>query len=140
MSRTWYPIIDKDACIGCGACLDLCQHGVYKAQTQATCPDIVYPRGCVHGCRGVRDPLSRISHLLPRRRRLCRHRLLVRELQARAHLQEQTQGRLRVHPQLVPQPDRRGARQNARRRYVRKLLGRNRAQGLHQPRRAAPDD
>lgn len=64
MSRTWYPIIDKDACIGCGACLDLCQHGVYKAQTQATCPDIIYPRGCVHGCRGceILCPVSAISY------------------------------------------------------------------------------
>lgn len=64
MSKTWYPIIDKDTCIGCGACLNLCQHGVYKATTQATCPDVAYPRGCVHGCRECERlcPVSAISY------------------------------------------------------------------------------
>lgn len=64
VSRTWYPIINEEACVGCSACLDLCQHGVYKASAQTVCPDVVYPRGCVHGCRGCERlcPASAISY------------------------------------------------------------------------------
>lgn len=63
MSKTWYPIVDVQACTGCGACIDLCQHGVYKASADAA-PDVAYPVGCVHGCRGCASlcPASAISY------------------------------------------------------------------------------
>jgi NAD-dependent dihydropyrimidine dehydrogenase PreA subunit len=30
MSKTWYPIINEERCIECGACVNYCEHGVYK--------------------------------------------------------------------------------------------------------------
>lgn len=32
--------------------LALCQHGAYKASIGKEAPDVVYPTGCVHGCKG----------------------------------------------------------------------------------------
>ena len=64
MSKTWYPIIDEAECIGCGACLALCQLGVYKVSIGKEAPDVVYPVGCVHGCKGCGSlcPASAISY------------------------------------------------------------------------------
>lgn len=52
MSKTWYPVIDYDKCIGCMACNDMCHHGVYKPDDESGKPKIVYGNGCVHGCHG----------------------------------------------------------------------------------------
>lgn len=52
MSKNWYPIIDFDKCIGCMACNDMCQHGVYKPNEETNKPKVVYGNGCVHGCHG----------------------------------------------------------------------------------------
>lgn len=30
MSKTWYPVIDYEKCIECGACTEKCKHGVYN--------------------------------------------------------------------------------------------------------------
>ncbi len=51
MSKTWYPVINYEKCIECGACVDWCEHGVYNT-AKAPRPVVVYPEGCVHGCRG----------------------------------------------------------------------------------------
>ena len=51
MSKTWYPIINYDLCIECGACTDKCKHGVYD-KAQAPRPVVVKPEGCVQGCHG----------------------------------------------------------------------------------------
>ena len=51
MSKTWYPVIDYDKCIGCLVCHDMCRHGVYKLNEENK-PKAVYPVGCVHGCHG----------------------------------------------------------------------------------------
>lgn len=51
MSKTWYPVINYEKCIECGNCVDWCEHGVYKTE-KAPRPVVVFPEGCVHGCRG----------------------------------------------------------------------------------------
>lgn len=63
MSKDWYPVVDDGACTGCGACLEFCQHGVYKASDCGIAPDVTYPIGCVHGCKGCEGicPASAIS-------------------------------------------------------------------------------
>lgn len=52
MSKGWYPVIDYDKCVGCMACNDMCQHGVYKPNEETAKPKVVYGNGCVHGCHG----------------------------------------------------------------------------------------
>lgn len=63
MSRAWHPVVDADACVGCGACLSLCEHGVYKPGAGGR-PEVVYPLGCVTGCRGCQRlcPSGAISY------------------------------------------------------------------------------
>ena len=52
MSKNWYPVIDKEKCIGCMVCNDMCKHGVYKPDEEENKPKVVYGNGCVHGCHG----------------------------------------------------------------------------------------
>lgn len=52
MSKTWYPVIDYNKCVGCMACNNMCQHGVYKPNEDTNKPKVVYGNGCVHGCHG----------------------------------------------------------------------------------------
>ena len=52
MSKTWYPVIDYERCVGCMTCNDLCRHGVYKPEGPAGKPKVVYEYGCVEGCHG----------------------------------------------------------------------------------------
>lgn len=51
MSKTWYPIINYEKCTECGACIDKCSHGVYKAE-KAPRPVVSNSEGCVQGCTG----------------------------------------------------------------------------------------
>ncbi len=51
MAKTWYPMINEELCTECGACTDKCSHGVYD-KDQAPKPVVVYPDGCVDGCKG----------------------------------------------------------------------------------------
>jgi NAD-dependent dihydropyrimidine dehydrogenase PreA subunit len=51
MSKTWYPVIDYVKCAECGTCVAMCSHGVYD-KTKAPSPVVVYPEGCVQGCKG----------------------------------------------------------------------------------------
>lgn len=53
MSKKWYPIINEENCIECGACFNKCSHGVYKLE--GTKPVVVYNEGCVEGCRGCQS-------------------------------------------------------------------------------------
>ncbi len=52
MSKTWYPVINYEECIGCMVCNDMCKHGVYKPDEEIGKPKVVYGNGCVHGCHG----------------------------------------------------------------------------------------
>lgn len=51
MSKTWYPVIDYEKCIECGACTNKCSHGVYDLRKAPT-PVVVMPENCIHGCHG----------------------------------------------------------------------------------------
>jgi len=51
MSRTWYPMINYENCIECGACVNHCTHGVYNKQ-KAPRPVVIFPDGCIQGCTG----------------------------------------------------------------------------------------
>lgn len=64
MSKTWYPVIDYEKCVECGACTDKCKHGVYDSR-KAPVPVVVQPEGCVHGCHGCGNlcPSGAISYV-----------------------------------------------------------------------------
>lgn len=51
MSKAWYPVIDYVKCAECGACVQMCAHGVYDKK-KAPSPAVVFPEGCVQGCKG----------------------------------------------------------------------------------------
>lgn len=51
MSKNWYPMINYDLCAQCGACVDMCKHGVYN-KDKAPQPVVIYPEGCIEGCKG----------------------------------------------------------------------------------------
>lgn len=54
MSKTWYPMIDYEKCIECGSCVEMCERGVYNT-AKAPRPVVVYPEGCIEGCKGCKN-------------------------------------------------------------------------------------
>ena len=50
MTAKWYPIINYDNCIECGACINKCSHGVYDKVSAK--PMVIYPDGCIDHCTG----------------------------------------------------------------------------------------
>ncbi|MDK2866099.1 MAG: hypothetical protein PWP51_1587 [Clostridiales bacterium] len=53
MSKKWYPTINYETCIECGACVGKCTHGVYAKETQT--PKVIFPEGCIDGCHGCQN-------------------------------------------------------------------------------------
>lgn len=51
MSKNWYPMINYEDCIECGACIEKCSNGVYNIDKAPT-PHVVNPGGCIEGCTG----------------------------------------------------------------------------------------
>lgn len=51
MARNWYPIIDKEKCTKCGACVKKCGNGVYNKRMYPQ-PVIINTMGCIQGCHG----------------------------------------------------------------------------------------
>lgn len=51
MSKKWYPVIDYVECAECGACIDMCAHGVYDNEKSPS-PFIINSDGCIEGCHG----------------------------------------------------------------------------------------
>lgn len=51
MSKNWYPMINYEDCIECGACIEKCSNGVYNIDKAPT-PHVVNPDGCIEGCTG----------------------------------------------------------------------------------------
>ncbi|MEX2444227.1 MAG: 4Fe-4S dicluster domain-containing protein [Alkalispirochaeta sp.] len=45
---TWFPTISADACIGCGQCVDFCDHGVLEMRDAKAV--VTNPYHCVVGC------------------------------------------------------------------------------------------
>ncbi|WP_163195655.1 4Fe-4S dicluster domain-containing protein [Clostridium thermarum] len=60
MSKTWYPVINYESCIECGACTNKCKNGVYDLEKAPT-PVVIYPEGCVQGCHGCSKLCSTAS-------------------------------------------------------------------------------
>lgn len=50
MSKKWYPVIDEERCVECGACLEKCKHGVYKKDSAR--PIVIHPENCIENCEG----------------------------------------------------------------------------------------
>ena len=53
MSDKWYPMIDYDKCIECGACVAMCPNGVYEKDTMR--PDVIHPENCCNGGKGCQS-------------------------------------------------------------------------------------
>ena len=51
MSKKWYPVIDYLECAECGACVEMCEHGVYD-ESKIPSPIVVNGEGCIEGCHG----------------------------------------------------------------------------------------
>ncbi|MFA6866360.1 MAG: 4Fe-4S dicluster domain-containing protein [Clostridia bacterium] len=63
MSKIWYPVINTEKCIECGACIKKCKYGVYKNGTKT--PIVIYPEGCIQGCKGCGNicPVGAIEYI-----------------------------------------------------------------------------
>ena len=63
MSKTWYPVINYEDCIECGACFNKCSHEVFKLKDK--CPSVVNTEGCVKGCHGCGNlcPVGAIEYV-----------------------------------------------------------------------------
>jgi len=63
MSKTWYPVIDLEKCIGCMKCVKFCPNKVYEIKNDR--PVVVNPEGCSHGCKGCQKkcPVGAIQHV-----------------------------------------------------------------------------
>lgn len=51
MSKNWYPVIDYIGCAECGACINMCRHGVYD-ESKAPTPIVINVEGCIDRCHG----------------------------------------------------------------------------------------
>lgn len=63
MSNSWYPVIDREKCTECNACVDFCSHGVFAIKSGR--PVVVNPENCVQGCKGCQPVCTQgaISHV-----------------------------------------------------------------------------
>lgn len=63
MAKKWYPVIDYETCVECGACVKKCSHGVYESGTMR--PHVVVPDACLEGCHGCQKlcPTGAISYV-----------------------------------------------------------------------------
>jgi NAD-dependent dihydropyrimidine dehydrogenase PreA subunit len=64
MSKTWYPVIDYEKCVECGACTNKCKHGVFD-EKKAPTPVVVSTGSCIQGCHGCGNlcPTEAISYV-----------------------------------------------------------------------------
>lgn len=53
LSKKWYPVINYEECIECGACVGKCSHGVYESNNIK--PVVINVEGCIDGCRGCQN-------------------------------------------------------------------------------------
>jgi len=62
MSKTWYPILNYEKCVACGACFAKCTHEVYLKEGDKVV--VVYPEGCIQGCHGCQSlcPVEAIEY------------------------------------------------------------------------------
>jgi NAD-dependent dihydropyrimidine dehydrogenase PreA subunit len=62
----WFPIIDREKCVGCGKCVAYCKHGVYELEEKdgKKQPVVKNPNNCVvycNYCDGI-CPSGAINH------------------------------------------------------------------------------
>lgn len=62
MTKNWYPKIDYSKCIGCLACVNFCQNGVFKVKDGK--PVVVKPENCIEFCRGCQKGACQNSAIL----------------------------------------------------------------------------
>lgn len=53
MSEKWYPVINYEKCIECGACVEMCPNGVYEKDTMH--PNVIHPENCCDGGKGCQS-------------------------------------------------------------------------------------
>lgn len=53
MAKNWYPMINYEKCIECGACFNKCSHGVYQKKDKLV--KVINPDNCIEGCRGCQN-------------------------------------------------------------------------------------
>lgn len=58
----WYPVIDKDKCTSCLACVNFCTHGVYSIKDGK--PKVENKNNCIEGCTSCEKicPVQAITH------------------------------------------------------------------------------
>lgn len=63
MSKTWYPVINKEKCTKCLICARFCRNGVYEIKNGE--PHVIQPYNCVHGCHGCGNkcPVGAIEYV-----------------------------------------------------------------------------
>lgn len=49
------PIIDKEKCIACGRCYEVCPHDVYYGTKEGEIPVVAYPEECWHEAACVEE-------------------------------------------------------------------------------------
>jgi adenylylsulfate reductase subunit B len=60
------PVIDKEKCIRCGICADICNYDVYFGSEEDEIPVITYPEECWHCNACVLDcPTEAIGLRIP---------------------------------------------------------------------------
>jgi len=64
MAKNWYPVIDKNVCIKCGACVSKCANGVYDKGSPET-PLVASTEGCIDKCHGCGNlcPVGAITYV-----------------------------------------------------------------------------
>nr|WP_319489268.1 4Fe-4S dicluster domain-containing protein [uncultured Caproiciproducens sp.] len=50
MSKTWYPVLNYEKCIECGACFNKCSNDVFRLENMR--PVVVNTVSCTEGCHG----------------------------------------------------------------------------------------
>ena len=93
----WHPIVDNDACIGCGTCVTGCGRAVYKFNYESKKAVVADPLNCMIGCttcantcptKAISFPLlDEISSLLskPEVHHAIENDLLLRKKQLQLH-------------------------------------------------------
>lgn len=64
MAKNWYPVVDSEKCLECGACVKKCPHDVYNKEKAPT-PAIVSPEKCINKCHGCGNlcPVGAITYV-----------------------------------------------------------------------------